>query len=148
MSNFSTVYLLFIFPPCTEVKKNLWTDILRPCKHSASHGNLASIDDSSLKQSLQWWLQNSDFPNYTTPSMFIMCKKGRIIFFSPISIYMFVSTDSWILTFFNGLQLITVLISFDAQIFPDLTSRSPFSWFLYPFDRSLSFLWELLYFLA
>ena len=66
-----------------------------------------------------------------------MCTKGRIFF--SISIYIFVSTDSWILTLFNGLQLITVLISFDAQIFPDLTIRSPFSWFLYPFDRSLSF---------
>lgn len=136
MSNFSTVYLLFSFLALKE-KKNLWTDISRPCKHSASRGNLASIDDSSLKQSLQWWLQNSDFPNYTTPSGFIMCTKGRIFF--SISIYIFVSTDSWILTLFNGLQLITVLVSFDAQIFPDLTIRSPFSWFLYPFDRSLSF---------
>lgn len=100
MSNFSTVYLLFSFLALKE-KKNLWTDISRPCKHSASRGNLASIDDSSLKQSLQWWLQNSDFPNYTTPSGFIMCTKGRIFF--SISIYIFVSTDSWILTLFNGI---------------------------------------------
>lgn len=113
MSNFFTVYLLFSSLALKGKKKSGQTFQ----DHSASHGNLASTDDSSLKQSLQWWLQNSDFPA-TTLSVLSCVQKEESFFL--LCIYL-VQT---LLTLFNGLQLITGLVSFDAQMFPDLTIRS------------------------
>lgn len=114
--------------------------------------DLASICDSSLNQPLYDECKTVIFQlhHFLHVSQLAFCLKEKSSF-SPffVHIYLIISIYSWTPFFFSGLQLIAIHISFAAQIFPALASRSSFKLVLVSFWQvPIIFLWQLLYFLA
>ena len=143
--------------PSVHLINNVWKDIIRPWKYPASHQNLYLRFSIHLwfkpKPTFVWWVQNSNFPTTPLPPCFSVgiLPQGKIFFLPFFCTYLFnykyIFTDSFF--FFSGLQLIAIHISFAAQIFPALASRSSFKLVPVSFWQvPIIFLWQLLYFLA